>query len=100
MPTPFPQQGILLLLGPPRTRWPEPLATLLHTEKLAIQPINSMHEAAEHVAGGNRNVRGLLMDPRVLMLRDLEAVRPLTRYVQMPIVLLPLDQGASPRARE
>jgi hypothetical protein len=67
---------------------------------VSVEIVTSIYEVAGRVAGGNGRVRGLLVDPRVLLLRDLEGVRTLHKFVRMPVVMMPMVEGASPRAGE
>jgi hypothetical protein len=94
------QIGVFLVLGPARAEWPEPLGELVRGEQAVVAAVGGMHEIAARVAGGNSLVRGVMLDPLVLMRRDLEAVRTLARYVQVPLVMLPLLEGSSVCARE
>ena len=96
-------RNIFVLLGPMRERWPEPLGALVADSWVHIEAIRSVHEIAARLRGGDSRrgeVRGLLIDPAVLMKRDVAALRMMMRYVQLPMFLLPMTQGASPVAKE
>ena len=77
---------VLLVLGlARRIRWPEPLEGVVGKWwEVGMEPVATMFEAAGRMAeaGNGEGVAGLLLDPCVVMLRDLEAARVMGRYMR------------------
>jgi hypothetical protein len=92
--------GLFLVLGPPRAHWPAPLDSLLANHHIQIETTPAIHAIAAQIAGGNGAIRALLLDPAILTLQTLKSVQTIQRFIQIPIVLLPLTPAASPRAKE
>ena len=96
----FPIQRIIIVLGPPRAPWPEPLASLVENGQASVQIARSMYEAASCLSAAADPAAEvpapvLLIDPQVLLLRDLQAARLILDRLPALIALLPLTPGAS-----
>src|ERR1039458_2860162 len=95
-------RNIFVLLGPMRERWPEPLGGLVADSWIHIEATRSVHEVAARLCGGDSRggeVRGLLIDPAVLTRQDVAAIKLMSRYVRLPVMMLPMTQAASPLAK-
>ena len=98
MATPL-RQSIVVLLGPVRTRWPEPLGTALELGDLELVCVSSIHEAAVTMAGSGMRVRALVIDPGTLSASDVSMIRILRKRAATPMMMLPVTASASPSVR-
>ena len=99
LPPLHPAQGVVVLLGPARPRWPEPLATALELGDLHLEPVHSLHAAAALLATYRPLIRALLLDPAFLSTADIPLLKILKVRLNLPTLLLPLTNAASPAIR-
>ncbi|MGN6368244.1 MAG: hypothetical protein ACTHN5_08300, partial [Phycisphaerae bacterium] len=95
----LPAQRVVVLLGPLRLRWPEPLATALELGELHLESAASLHEAAALLATHRSLRRALLIDPALLTATDIPLLRILKSRLPTPMLFLPLTNAASPAVR-
>ena len=99
LPPVHPAQGVVVLLGPARLRWPEPLATALELGDLHLEPVTSLHAAAAVLVADRPLIRALLLDPALLSASDIPLLRIIKSRLTLPVLLLPVTNAASPAIR-
>ncbi|HUO08805.1 MAG TPA: hypothetical protein VM008_10930 [Phycisphaerae bacterium] len=99
MSTPAPQ-GVVLLLGPAHSRYPEPLATAIELGDFEFHRAASVHEAAAALSALRSHNPILILDPAILTRADVDMLQVIKRHLATPMVFLPMTPAASPAVRQ